>query len=379
MTESSAVSPDGKMVAFVTLIDGRRQICIRLLAGGVPLQVTRNDGDHYEPRWTPDASSLLYYSPSATPAEHGALWEIAALGGPPRRVVAALGGGDVSHDGRRIALFQVSAEHIELVTMARDGSQRTCVARVSPEYIYRAPRWSPDDRLLAFQRDHLSFTQSLEIVPAVGGEPREVASHVQFYGFAWLPDGSGLVCSSSRGSTLLYPPIFNLRTVRHDGREDRQLTYGDQSFVQPDVHQSGCLVASRIRTHSDIWKFVVSGTPSENTQGRTRVTRQTGQAQTPSVNPTGEEIVYVSDNGGHGNLWIAKIDASSSRQITFERDPDVSIGVPIWSPAGDWIVFVIGVAHESRSAVWLIRPDGSGLHELAHTDGAHAGSTAASI
>ena len=65
MKESPAVSPDGKMVAFVTLINGRRQIWIRLLAGGVPLQVTRDDTDHYQPRWTPDASTLLYYSPSA--------------------------------------------------------------------------------------------------------------------------------------------------------------------------------------------------------------------------------------------------------------------------------------------------------------------------
>ena len=33
MKESPALSPDGKMVAFVTLINGRRQIWIRLLAG----------------------------------------------------------------------------------------------------------------------------------------------------------------------------------------------------------------------------------------------------------------------------------------------------------------------------------------------------------
>ncbi len=182
MKESPAVSPDGKMVAFVSLINGRRQIWIRLLAGGVPLQVTRDDSDHDQPRWTPDASTLLYYSPSASPAEQGALWEIAALGGPPRRVASALGGGDVSHDGRRIALFQSSADHIELVTMARDGSQRVCVARVSPECIYRSPRWSPDDRLLAFQRDSLAFANSLEIVPAVGGEPREVARSAWLHG-----------------------------------------------------------------------------------------------------------------------------------------------------------------------------------------------------
>ena len=153
-----------------------------------------------------------------------------------------------------------------------------------------------------------------------------------------------------------------MRTVGHHGRDDRQLTYGDQSFVEPDVHQSGCVLASRIRSQSDIWKFAVGGTPSENARGRTRVTRQTGQAQTPSVSPNGAEIAYLSDNGGHSNLWIATLDGSSVRQITFERDPAVSVGVPMWSPAGDWIVFV--VAHESRSALWLIRPDGSGLHEL---------------
>jgi Tol biopolymer transport system component len=362
MKESPAMSPDGKMVAFVSLVNGRRQISIRLLASGVPLQVTRDDCDHDQPRWTPDAGTLLYYSPSTSPAEQGAVWEIAALGGPPRRVAPALGGGDVSHDGRRIALFQSSANHIELVTMARDGSQRSCVARLSPESLYRSPRWSPDDRLLAFQRDDFSFTNCLEIVGAAGGEPREVARSEWLKGFSWLPDGSGLVYSSSRGSTLLYPPIFNLRTVGQHGRDDRQLTYGDLSFVEPDVHQSGRLLACRSRSQSDIWKVSVGGSPSENAQGRTRVTRQTGQAQTPSVSPNGAEIAYLSDNGGHGNLWIATMDAASVRQLTFERDPAVSVGVPMWSPAGEWIAFV--VAREWRSRIWLIRPDGSGLHEL---------------
>ncbi len=362
MKESPAISPDGKMVAFVSLTKGRRQIWIRLLAGGVPLQVTRDDNDHHEPRWTPDASTLLYHSRSANCSDQGALWEIAALGGPPRRLTLALGGGDISHDGRRIALFQSSAEHIELVTMARDGSQRVCVARLSPGSIYRSPRWSPDDHFLAFQRDSMAFANYLEIVPAAGGEPREIARSAWLNGFSWLPDGSGLVYSSSRGSTLLYPPIFNLRTVSQHGRDDRQLTFGDQSFIEPDVHQSGRLLAGRIRAQSDIWKFGIGGSPADNTQGRTRVTRQTAQAQTPSVSPNGAEVAYLSDNGGHGNLWIATTDGSSLRQLTFERDPAVSVGVPMWSPAGDWIAFV--VSRDWRSSIWVIRPDASGLHEL---------------
>src|SRR5262249_256541 len=175
MKESPAISPDGKMVAFVSLTNGRRQIWIRLLAGGVPLQVTRDDNDHYEPRWTPDAATLIYYSPSVSGVEPGALWEVAALGGPPRRGAVALRSGHVSPDWMRVACFQSSANHIELVTLARDGSKRACVARMSPEYIYRLPRWSWDDRFLAYQRDNLAFANYIEIVPAMGGHPREVA------------------------------------------------------------------------------------------------------------------------------------------------------------------------------------------------------------
>ena len=122
MEESPAISPDGKTVAFVARAGSKRQIWLRLLAGGAPLQITRDDVDHEQPRWAPDSSSLIYFVPSATPGEHGTIWEIAALGGEPRRLATALSGGDISHDGRRIALFRFEGTQIALVVVTRDGS-----------------------------------------------------------------------------------------------------------------------------------------------------------------------------------------------------------------------------------------------------------------
>jgi len=113
---------------------------------------------------------------------------------------------------------------------------------------------------------------------------------------------------------------------------------------------------------SDIWRFPVAGTPADNVKNGTRITQQTGQVQTPSASPDGKEVVYLSDSGGHVNVWVATVDGSSTRQITFERDPAVVIGIPVWSPAGDQIVII-----QARSGIqgeWLIRPDGSGLREL---------------
>jgi Tol biopolymer transport system component len=183
-----------------------------------------------------------------------------------------------------------------------------------------------------------------------------------------MPDGSGFVFASSSGSSLVYPPVSNLRSVSLDGRLERQLTFGDVSYVQPDIVQPGKLFASRVRMQSEIWGFPVSGTPSENVGKGIRITRQTAQVQTPTVSPDGKEIAYLSDSGGHANVWIAKIDGSGSRQLTSETAPAVSVGIPLWSPAGDRIVFIRTDVRTDAAgpaqAQWLINPDGSGNRQL---------------
>ena len=334
-----------------------------MLAAGTPLQLTQDKTDHLQPRWSPDSSSLIYYSPSDSPTQQGTIWEIPALGGAPHRIASALGGGDISHDGRRIALFQLGGEGIELAVLARDGSSTQRVQRLPSYSVYDLPRWAPDDRAVAFNRGQSgSFNDAILIVQVAGGAPREIAHAAYLRGLSWLSDGSGIVYASSAGSTVLYPPAFNLRTVRIRDGAERQLTFGEASYVEPDVGSSGKLFASRIRSQSDIWEFPIGGSPADNARNGVRITRQTGQAQTPSLSPDGKELVYLSDSGGHGNLWVAKTDGSAIRQITFERNPDVSIGVPVWSPAGDWIAFIM--TRKGSTGEWLVHSDGSGLRQL---------------
>ena len=132
LKEAPAVSPDGKMVAFVAIVGGRRQIWIRLLAGGALLQLTRDEADHMHPRWAPDSNTLIYFIPATTEGEDGTLWEISALGGWPRRIVATSVAGDISHDGQRIAVLQPADGHLALVVTARDGSRAERVALLPP-------------------------------------------------------------------------------------------------------------------------------------------------------------------------------------------------------------------------------------------------------
>jgi len=366
MEEMPAVSPNGNEVAYVFPVNGRRQIWRQLLAGGEPRRITDDDVDHTHPRWTPDSNAIVYFTASAKESESGTLHEILALGGTvARKVALATTGADVSHEGSRIAAFQKAPDGVSLAILERSSGVVRQAFKLPTVIGYETPRWSPDDRSIAYVANHGNGRYVLYIVDLAVGTPRELTRAFDMNGITWLPDGTGLVYASSSGSTIRYPPVFNLRTVSRDGAVQGQLTVGDVSHVHPDMVQAGKLFASRVRMQSDIWRFPVSGSPANFKTG-TRITHQTAQVQTPSASPDGRELAYLSDSGGHSNLWVTRIDGSSSpRQLTFERNPDQMVGIPIWSPAGNRIVFIQTEISLTKNILYVINPaDGSDLRQV---------------
>lgn len=364
LEESPAFSPDGKSVAFVSDATGSRQIWIRLLAGGPPLQLTHSAGDHLEPRWSQDSAAIIYYTPPAEGGAQGTLFEVSALGGAPRRLASAMSGADVSHDGTRLAFFRLNATNIELVVSDRDGSNQRVVMQAVISFSYRQPRWSPDDSSLAYAHSLENWADDIYVVPAAGGRPRRVTSdNTLMNGLAWAPDGSHLIYGSARGSTLLYLPTLHLWSTAVAGGEPLQLTFGEAGDESPDVDRSGRILASRMRMQFDIWKFPTGADPGENVRQAVRITHQTGQVQTPTLDPNDRELAYISDNGGHGNLWVLPLDGGEPRQITFEKDPDKVMGVPLWAPDGNLITFATGHRKANTRGIgyWTVHPDGSGL------------------
>jgi Tol biopolymer transport system component len=367
LEESPAISPDGKSVAFTAGVAGTRQLFVQLIASGPPLQITRDAVDHEFPRWSPDSSSIFYFSAAAPGELQGSIWEIPALGGNPRRVVNSIGGADVSAVDRRVAFFRLAEKGIQLATAATDGSAVNVVADFPPVMYYLYPRWSPDGRWIAFQRgDSIRF--DVFVAPSAGGEARQLTSdNTMMNGFAWLPDSSGIVYTSSRGGTMPYLPPLGLWQVALRDSQVRQVTSGEMSYVGPDISKSGAIFVSRMKLQADIWRFPVDGTPAENVRGAVRVTRQTGHVLTPTASPRDNEIAFLSDSGGHANLWVVNAEDGALRQITHERDPNVAMGVPVWSPDGRSIAFVSSRGNQGWTfGVWLVNPDGSGLRNVAN-------------
>lgn len=362
LEESSSISPDGRMLAFTAAQGGRRQVFIQILNGGQPRAVTSDEADHQLPRWLPDGSSLVYFSPAAPGEVQGAIYRIPTLGGSIQRVMASIGGADVSRSGR-VACFRLENGHIQLVTSTLEGSDVQVITTLETRH-HRYPRWSPDNRWIAFQAGD-GFRWDIHVVSVnAGSKAVPLTNESRFVaGLAWLPDSTGIVFASNRGSSVPYSPPLALWTVALDGRRPpAQLTPGEASYEQPDVHESGLVSAARMQMQFNIWRYPFAG--AGKARGGQQVTYQTGQVLTPTAAPDGDQVAYLSDTGGHTNIWVMSTK-DPPRQITFEDDPESAVGVPIWSPDGRWIAFVSSKGNARFAfGIWLVRPDGSELHQL---------------
>jgi hypothetical protein len=58
------------------------------------------------------------------------------------------------------------------------------------------------------------------------------------------------------------------------------------------VDREGRIVVSRKRMQFEIWKFPVEGDAVENVRQAVRITHQTGQVQTPTLDPRDRELAY---------------------------------------------------------------------------------------
>ena len=253
-----------------------------------------------------------------------------AVGGPAPGDPGIL----VADDGRLLLVHPANRQRTDLGVRARSYD------------------WSPDGSTIAFAADRgrVSAPGQLWVMRADGSERHRIAPGITRAGPPkWSPSGSMIAFTrvASWKATSLY-------LVRPDGSGLRRLVRGPNP-MNPQWSPNG----KRL--------LYLDGKPTRRalhvvdvrTGSSKRLVDGVHYYSDPGWSPDGSMISYVKQR----RLFVARANGSRPRRLSRL----VVWGAPTWAPDGSRIAFESRRGPASRSDIWTIRPDGSGLRRLTYS------------
>lgn len=349
----ASISPDGKLLTYMTDEAGKHGIWLRQLTTGKTVPVIPVAEELLlAVRFSKDGDFIYYlHQPKADSLQ---LSRVSILGGSSTKILSDLHGGyDFSPDDTQIAFIRLSEKETTLMIADASGSnERAVFSSPRPNNILDVG-WSPDGKSIAycvgkFQGGGKNFGL-MEFDLGSGTEkPITDVKWTYLEYFFWLPDKSGLLVTgrkeaegtdqiwrisvpdgkaeqitndssslSLHGATADYKKLIALQTNLNStlwvAPADNLSNLQPVSKAQRDLAWTadGKLVFSDRETiETDIWVANPDGS------GKKQLTANNSIEQRPKVSPDGKFIVYVSNQGGRQNIWRMDIDGANLKQLT---------------------------------------------------------------
>lgn len=298
---SPAISPDGKMLAFVRMTRSDvADLYVMFLDGGQLRRLT-SDGTRFGGiSWMPDSREVVFSS--ARNGSYG-LWRVPVTGGLPRPVITG-------------------AERAFWPTVAHHGNRLAYMASFDSDSLWRT-----------------SFVGS-KGTPVQTGKRLITSSRAQ-NGPQYSPVGDKIAYSSNRsGSDEIWVGDAN-------GRTAMQLTrLGQPHTGSPHWSPDGSWITFDSRPNGDADIFVVAadgGAPR-------RITTYAGDDVTPSWSRDGKSIYFASDRSGEFQIWkvAAGGESSSVRAVQVTHGGGFA---PIESRDGKFLYFAKGLG---KPGLWRL-------------------------
>jgi Tol biopolymer transport system component/DNA-binding winged helix-turn-helix (wHTH) protein len=364
-----ALSPDGKYVAYVLDEAGRQGIWMRQVnSTGNAEVIPPAEVDYRGMTFSPDGS-FIYYVVQEKDQSNGTLYQVPALGGTPRKILAGVDSTvTFSPDGKRFAFVRVNNEKREsfLFTANVDGSgEQQLAARKRPDYFLpRGLAWSPDGRTIALgaRRSSPGDSSNMYVVTvdvANGSEARLGSQTWTSVGqIGWLKDGSGVVVVAyHQKSPVMANQLWHLSYPKGEvSRVTNNLISHEGISVAAHSDQ---LVTARSDRVSRLW-VAPNGDPNSARLIRSvngdNYSEVMGLCWTPD-----HRLVYGSHASGNADIWIIDADGGNQKQLTYDARREVD---PVASSDGRYIVYTS--EGSGTSYLWRMDIDGRNPRQLTH-------------
>jgi Tol biopolymer transport system component/tRNA A-37 threonylcarbamoyl transferase component Bud32 len=361
-------SPDGKSLVLAVHQPGEGQYDLVLapVSGGPPRRLTRTPETEFGPRFSPDGGSIAFSRAEAGGAAV-AVFSLLLAGGKERRMAQEASLPAWSPDGRELAFVRHRAGDAWSIVRRSllADAERVIGSWGSP---IESLDWSPDGESLAF-----TDGRSLQVLPAQGGAPRQLARGGSLISAAWAPSGTALFCDLTQSG------LSNIWRVPLDGTRPVPITAGGEGWGarSPAVSRDGRkLLYTHEQKQWQLWSVDASGKnprrlpsqttiecfdvdrlgerlavldlaagPGESPVGvldlQTLQRRSVGDGSCPAFSADGRRLAFLRWDPGEEGLWSfdletgrgQRIDTTSGEMKTLEgRRPD-------WAPDGERIVY----------------------------------------
>ena len=328
------ISPDGRDVAF----GGSGSIQVVPPEGGISRTLTEEA--LCCPSWSPEGDWVYYTNLSQ------GLSRVPASGGPSEVVTqvdaAAADVINVLADalpGGRGVLFQAEGDGI---TNQRIQALDLETGEVKDLTLGQTPLYSPTGHLLFMDAEGTLLaapfdTKNLELTGAAVPVAEGVMQHVQGWPF-WDISASGrLVYRTGATTTNDVTPVW----VERDGTF-REI---DPGWTFPyDINSTNLALSP------DATRLVVSARSPQGTVDiyvkeldtgpLTRLAFEGAVNRGPTWSPDGRSVSFLSNRAGQDDLWTRRADGSGRAELV--QDMDEPITEALYSPDGEWLLFIVG-------------------------------------
>ena len=339
-----ALSPDGKLVAFVAGPLSAIRLYVRQVEGGTPVAIIPESGGFARaPQWSPDGQRLLFSSARG-------IEMIPALGGVPRLLVAAPPSTSWidaawSPDGQSI----VYSLGDSVFTRPLNGESSRGLARLAEAHSCSP---SPNGKWIACVSGNVQFVRNEEfgnianssiwVFPAAGGPAVRVSDESLNTSPAWLPHPMSLLYVSNReGGRDIYQVALT-RSGRPAGDAVRLTTGINAATVSVAADGRRLAYAAYTRT-ANVWSAPIPATGTARMSGAQPVTTGSQEIEAFDISADGRWLLFDSDRSGSQQLYRMPLQGGDVEQLT--NNPELAMG-PSLSPDGREIAF-----HSFRNGV----------------------------
>ncbi len=381
-----AISPDGRMVAYIVGPSDRSRLYVRQLSGGRAIALTDSTKDAYLPQWKPDGSAILYGS-----AQRNYL--IPTLGGIPAVVpgLDSLFGCTWSNAADRVACTRVN--NGALVIAGATGENQHVVPGTASGDGAGSPAWSPNDKIVVFSQNNQQFLvgenigniapSSIWVVRSSGGAPVRITDETHLNASpVWTPDGAVLFVSSLGGNRDIYMQRIS-GDLKPSG-EPVRLTTGLNAHTISLDHSGKTIAYSVFNALANVWSAPISAAAVDAPRLQ-QLTSGNQTIESAYTSYDGQWLAYDSNLNGNQDIFKVPITGGEAQQLTHNGVDNFS---PSWSPDDSQIAFhslakgnrdvyvmdasganvhaIVATPSEEVIPVWM--PDGNGIQYLVYPD-----------